>query len=184
LQSVAAAQSQAYSFPRSLASSVFGGVQYLVATYFGPALTDILAAILTMVALIVYLKITAPADPAHPHPAHASMLRRFARMGDDSEATTLSMEERVIPDYPLTQVLHVWMPYGLLVCCVLLWGWAPLQKLLNSATIVIQWPYLHDVVHRMPPITTTESPYHALFNLNWLSASGTACMVATLLSAS
>ncbi len=34
----------------------------------------------------------------------------------------------------------------------------------------------------MPPITTTESPYHALFNLNWLSASGTACMAATLLS--
>jgi lactate permease len=168
--------------PTLLAGSVFGGVQYLVATYFGPALTDILAAILTMAALIVYLKITAPADPAHPHPAHASMLRRFARMGDDAEAATLSMEERVIPDYPFGQVLHAWMPYGLLVCCVLLWGWAPLQRLLNSATIVIKWPYLHDVVHRMPPIVTAASPYHAIFNLNWFAASGTACMVATILS--
>ena len=168
--------------PTALAGIVFGGAQYLVATYFGPALTDILAAILTMVALIVYLKITAPADPAHPHPAHASMLRRFARMSDDSETATLSMEERIIPDYPFTEVLHAWMPYGLLVCCVLLWGWAPLQKLLNRATIVIQWPFLHDVVHRMPPIAAAASPYHALFNLNWLSAAGTACMVATILS--
>jgi lactate permease len=168
--------------PSLLAGTVFGGVQYVVATYFGPALTDILAAIATMCALIVYLKINAPADPAHPHPAHASMLRRFARMGEDGENATLSMEERVIPDYPFSEVLHAWMPYGLLVVCVLLWGWPPLQKLLNDRTIVIRWPFLHDVVQRMPPIVTSETPYHALFNLNWLSASGTACMVATLLS--
>jgi lactate permease len=168
--------------PGLLAGAVFGGMQYVVATYFGPALTDILAAIATMSALIVYLKVTAPADPSHPHPAHASMLRRFARMGEDGEAATLSMEERVIPDYPFSEVLYAWMPYGLLVVCVLLWGWPPLQKLLNDATIVIKWPFLHDVVQRMPPIVTTATPYHALFNLNWLSASGTACMVATLLS--
>jgi len=169
-------------FPALLAGSVFGGVQYIVATWFGPALTDILAAIATMGALIIYLKINAPADPSHPHPAHASMLRRFARMGEDSHAATLSMEERVIPDYPFSRVLYAWMPYGLLVICVLLWGWVPLQKLLNSATLIIKWPYLHDIVHRMPPIVTSATPYHAPFNLNWLSASGTACMTATLLS--
>jgi lactate permease len=110
------------------------------------------------------------------------MLNRFARMGDDSKTNTLTIDKRIIPDYPLSDVLHAWMPYGLLVCCVLLWGWAPLQKFLNSATVVIKWPYLHDVVHRMPPIAAAASPYHALFNLNWASASGTACMVATLLS--
>jgi len=35
----------------------------------------------------------------------------------------------------------------------------------------------------MPPIVAAPSPYHALFSFNWLSAAGTSCMVATLLSA-
>lgn len=166
--------------PALLAGAVFGGAQFFVATFFGPALTDLLAAILTMAALVAYLKVTAADDPSHPHPQHASMLRRFAHMGGDG--ATLSLEERIIPDYPLSEVLKAWMPYAFVVGCVLLWGWAPLQTMLNSATIVIRWPWLHDVVHRMPPIVAAESPYHALFNLNWLSASGTACMVATLLS--
>ncbi|MBS1820759.1 MAG: lactate permease LctP family transporter [Acidobacteria bacterium] len=166
--------------PALLGGAVFGGMQYVVAAYFGPALTDILAAIATMCVLIVYIRATASDAPWHPE--HASMLRRFARMGEDEESAVPATEERVIPDYPLREVLHAWMPYGLLVVCVLLWGWAPLQRLLNSATVVVKWPLLHDVVQRMPPIVAGETPYHALFNLNWLSASGTACMVATLLS--
>jgi L-lactate transport len=168
--------------PTLIAGSVFGGVQYCVATYLGPALTDILAAIASMAALVTYLKFFGSADPSHPHVTHTAMLRRFARMGESAEAATLSMEERVIPDYPLGVVLKAWMPYGLLVICVLLWGWVPLQTILNKSTIVIKWPYLHDVVHRMPPIVPAASPYHALFTLNWLAAPGTACMVATLLS--
>ena len=71
----------------------------------------------------------------------------------------------------------------LLVMCVLLWGWSPFQALLNKATVVINWPYLDNVVQRMPPIVTRASPYHALYNLNWLSAAGTACLTAAILSA-
>jgi len=168
--------------PALIAGSVFGGVQYLAAAYLGPALTDILAAIACMVALVTYLKVFGAADKTHPHVKHAAMLQRFARRGVSEDSTELSMEERVIPDYPLRVVLKAWMPYGLLVLCVLLWGWGPVQKVLNDATVVIRWPGLHDVVQRMPPIVPAESPYHALFTLNWLSAPGTACMVATLLS--
>jgi lactate permease len=35
----------------------------------------------------------------------------------------------------------------------------------------------------MPPVVARASPYHAIFNLNWFAASGTSCMIATLLSA-
>ncbi len=67
--------------------------------------------------------------------------------------------------------------------CVLLWGWAPFQSILNKVTVLIQWPMLHDIVQRMPPIVPKGMPYHAIYNLNWLAASGTACMVASILSA-
>jgi lactate permease len=35
----------------------------------------------------------------------------------------------------------------------------------------------------MPPIVGKPSPYHAIFAFNWLAASGTACMAATIISA-
>jgi lactate permease len=138
-----------------------------------------------MAVLILYLRLTGQNDTSHPQVEHTSMLRRFAHKEEEhgGEALMLSMEERIIPDYPMSQVLSAWLPYGLLVCCVLLWGWPPLQRLLNSATFLIRWPLLHDVVHRMPPITASPAPYHALYTVNWLAAAGTACMTATLLSA-
>ena len=81
------------------------------------------------------------------------------------------------------EVLYAWLPYGLLVICVLLWGYQPIQAVLNSVTVPIPWPFLHDVVLRMPPIVAKAAPYHAIFNFNWMAASGTSCMAATLLSA-
>ncbi|MEO5952509.1 MAG: lactate permease LctP family transporter, partial [Chloroflexia bacterium] len=84
---------------------------------------------------------------------------------------------------PLKQVLHAWSPYLLLVACVLLWGYEPITKLLNSASIRIEWPGLHNLAQRMPPVMTKATPYAAVFNFNFLSASGTSCMFAAILSA-
>lgn len=174
---------QGIVFPCMLAGAVFGGGQYLVSTHFGPALTDILASVATIAVLIIYLKNTAPADPSSPHLVHSSAFWRLSRTENETESANISRQGATPADYSFTQVLGAWMPYGLVVCCVLLWGIQPMQHLLGSATIVIKWPYLHDIVHRMPPIVANESPYHALFTLNWLAAPGTACMVAALLSA-
>jgi L-lactate transport len=62
-----------------------------------------------------------------------------------------------------------WAPYLLLVIFVLLWGYAPVQKWLDHFTVLIHWPGL--------------PPKAAPFKLNWLSASGTACLLAALLGA-
>ena len=45
-----------------------------------------------------------------------------------------------------------WMPYGLLVILVLLWGFKPFQAMLNSVTISAGWPLLHNHVMMMPPV--------------------------------
>jgi lactate permease len=75
------------------------------------------------------------------------------------------------------------MPYGLLVILVLLWGYKPIQALLNRATISFGWPLLHNHVLMMPPVVTRPTLYKAIFQLNFLSAAGTACMLAALLAA-
>jgi lactate permease len=73
------------------------------------------------------------------------------------------------PAAPRRGVFTAWAPYLLLVIFVLLWGYAPVQKWLDHFTVLIHWPGL--------------PPKAAPFKLNWLSASGTACLLAALLGA-
>lgn len=84
---------------------------------------------------------------------------------------------------PLGEVLHAWSPYLLLVVCVLFWGYEPIAKMLGASAVKIEWPSLHNLAQRMPPVMTKPTPYAAIFNFNFLAASGTSCMIATFLSA-
>jgi L-lactate permease len=56
---------------------------------------------------------------------------------------------------------------------------------LKSATVLngINVPGLHNLITRIPPVVAKPAPYAAVFTLNWLSASGTACFLALLAAA-
>ena len=47
----------------------------------------------------------------------------------------------------------------------------------------LEVPGLHNLITRIPPVTAKPSPYAAPYAFNWLSASGTACMLATIAAA-
>jgi lactate permease len=151
--------------PAAVAGLAFASMQFFVSNFIGPQLTDILSSLTAIVVLVAVLRLWHPqADDAH------QLLRKDGRPGN-------------FPEYTTGQALYAWLPYGLLVVCVLLWGYKPFQALLNSGTVAIPWPFLHNVVRRVPPIVARVSTYPAIFNLNWFSASGTSCMTATILSA-
>jgi lactate permease len=44
-------------------------------------------------------------------------------------------------------------------------------------------PGLHNLIARVPPVVAQPAPYAAVFTFNWLSASGTACFLATIVAA-
>jgi lactate permease len=69
------------------------------------------------------------------------------------------------------------------VVFVLLWGYKPLQTQLSRLNIAFAWPALHNTIERMPPVVPKPSPYAASYNFTWLSASGTACLLAAVLGA-
>jgi lactate permease len=48
---------------------------------------------------------------------------------------------------------------------------------------VVQWPLLHNTIQRMPPAVPKPAPYAAVYTFGWLSASGTACLIAAILGA-
>jgi L-lactate transport len=145
-------------WPAALVCGVcFAGTQYLVSTYIGPYLTDILASLATILGLVALLSLWKPREAA----------------ANDSGSS--------MP--PAGTLLRAWAPYILLVIFVLLWGYAPFKALLDEATLVFAWPGLDGEIQRLPPVVPQPSPYAAKFTFNILSASGTSAMFATLLSA-
>lgn len=140
----------------------FATVQYTVSNYLGPYLTDILSSLAAMGVLIVLLRVWRPAD-------------QFTLEGNTSE--------HVVPKrHPAGEVVHAWSPYFLLVVMVLLWGQRSVKGLIDAVTVSFNWPGLHNLVERMQPLVAEPSPYPAVFNFNWLSAAGSACMIACILS--
>ena len=138
-----------------LCGATFGGVQFLVSSYLGPYLTDILGAISAMGALLLLLRFWTP-------------------QGD---------EKRTPSRHTAGEIFLAWSPYLLLVIFVLLWGTASTKAILDKATVLIPWPGLHNLITRMPPITPKAAPFAALYTLNLLSASGTSCLFAVFASA-
>ncbi len=133
----------------------FAGMQFYVSNWVGPYLTDILGSLTAIIALVALLRLWKPKD-AVKAPPHR---------------------------HTKGNVILAWIPYGVLVILVLLWGIDGVKVWLNRATFVFNWPGLHNLVLRMPPITTTQSPYAATYTLNLLSASGTSCLIAVFISA-
>jgi len=140
----------------------FASVQVLASNLLGPELTDILASIAAITAMLGLTAVWRPRD-------------EFSFPGARAEVT-------MPPRQSARQVLSAWFPYALLVVCVLLWGHPTVKALLHAPTLVFQWPSLHDLVRQAPPVVAEAKPYAARFTFNWLSAPGTGCMIAGLLS--
>jgi lactate permease len=134
--------------------AAFAGTQFAVSNFIGPQLTDICSSLAAMGALVGWLLVSGRRD-----------------------------RDRTQRTRPRREVMIAWAPYGLLVVVMLLWGWEPVRLVLNRTNAVFAWPGLHNAVLRVPPVVSRAAPYPALYTFNWLAASGTACLVAVLLSA-
>ncbi|MGA2212360.1 MAG: L-lactate permease [Bryobacteraceae bacterium] len=154
-------------FPAALLCGVtFAGLQFTISNFVGPQLTDLIASLCSLGVLVVLFMFWKPKD--------------YQKYEAKSEATEGAASNT--PQHSTGQVFLAWTPYLLLVLCVLLWGWQPMVKPLNSVSVPFAWPGLHNLIARVPPVTAKVSPYPAIFNLNWLSAAGTSCMIACILS--
>ncbi len=155
------------------AGLTFAAVQFTVSNFIGPQLTDILSSLSAMGAVILLLKFWSPSlQPS------AGMHEAICGVCSPPQQTTGERKH-----FSSREVFNAWLPYIFLVIFVLLWGFKPWQAVLNSVSFTFHWPALHNLVQRMPPVIPRPAPYAAVFNMNWLAASGTSCMFATILSA-
>jgi len=141
----------------------FSSMQLLISNNVGPELVDIVAAMTAIIGMVVLLKLWHPKD-------------NFVMAGE----TEGVME---VQSHGFGRTIYAWSPYIFLVIFVLIWGSGIISGALESVTVAIEWPGLHNVVQRMAPVVENPTPYGAVYNLNWLSAGGSACALATVAAA-
>jgi lactate permease len=159
----------------------FAAVQFYVSRTMGPELTDILSSLACIIVMVAVLKLWKP--------------KTIMRLeGDKPVSLTLSKHTG-------GEIFMAWVPYLLLVAFVLTWGEQEIKPKINefaNSIIPASWPItegtgllahrlqvpgLHNLITRIPPVVAQPAPYAALYELNWLSASGTACLLAILATA-
>ncbi len=148
--------------PAALACGIsFAGTQFVVSNFLGPELTDILSSLAAIGSLVLLFSFWKPKDhfelEGHSDPPPA---RR---------------------QHSAAELIHAWSPYALLVIFVLAWGL--LKNQLNQLTIAVPWPGLHELVEQTPPVVSSATRYAAVYRFEWLAASGTACLLASIMSA-
>ncbi len=156
-----------------VSGAAFASVQFLVSNFIGPQLTDVLASTAAMGGLVLLLRFWTPRSTARVKTGHES----------HSLTTASHLPDAIRPRFTRREIWLAWMPYALLVLFVLAWGYQPVLALLGKASITFPWPGLHNQIVRTPPVALVPVRYAAIFNFNWLSASGTSCMFASIFSA-
>ncbi len=142
-------------WPAALICGVsFAGVQFAVSNFIGPYLTDILSSLAAVVSLVILLNFW--------HPAGATPRAR---------------------QYALRDIISAWSPYLLLVILILLWSAGDVKTMLNALNVNLRWPALHNLVQQTIPVVTKPAPYAAIYRFRFFAEAGTACAVATVLTA-
>ncbi len=161
----------------AVAGISFAIPQFLVSNYHGPWLVDIVSALVSIGCLVLFLRIWQP----------ASVWRGVSR--DDqavlvaSGSTAPSAALQPLIKHDAKTVRAAWTPWAILCVLVFIWGLPQTKEFLDSIfAMKIPFPGLHEMVVRVPPAVKAPEVEKALFNLNLLSATGTAILIAALIS--
>lgn len=175
------------TFPAIVVGSVsFSAAQFLTSNYIGPELPDITAAIASLVSLTLLFKVW---QPKH--------IFRFENQvdGKNQMGDTKSVSAPLpTTHYSPAQIIKAWMPFVILTAIVSLWSIKPFKDLfvkgkdghpdgaLVDMVMSINVPYLHNAVQKLPPVVTKITDYAAIYKFDWFSATGTAIMLAAIIS--
>jgi lactate permease len=144
------------------AGAAFAVPQFLISTYHGPWLVDIVASASSILALLALLKFWRPKsiwklDGETSRPADPPAPRR-------------------------ADVARAWAPWILLTVLVFVWGIPAVRNFLNNVA-KSEWavPWLHNRIARGPEVVPPGTgPEKAIYKIEWLSATGSGILLAAL----
>ncbi len=189
----------------------FAAIQFVAANFHGPTLVDVLGGIGSLMATTVLLRFWQPKQIwLFPGESDADQQRYLSPTKPFSEANGSAINTAspdigrpVAPpgnDPPLSagSVIYAWMPWLVLSLVIFFWGWPSCKTFLAGGTpdapnflsgisrITVPVPRLHKVVLRSQPVVDPQQaaePEPAVYEFNWLGATGTGILLAAVLAA-
>ena len=168
-------------WPACLVAGVsFGAMQFFISNHFGPTLVDIAASLTSILSVLMLLRFWQPRT-VWRFPGEAAAVAAPSAL--KASATVAAATANQTSGHSQQQVIRAWMPWGVLSVLLFTWGLPSTKAWLNSFSLItFKVPFLHQAVLRVPPVVSVAKAEDAIFAFNWLSASGTALLLAGVIS--
>jgi lactate permease len=162
-------------WPAILVTGVsFAVPQFVISNFVNPWIVDIGASLISMGALILFLKVWQPKQ----------LWLSPALRGRDESAATMAAN-KPLDKTPLTQseLFSALLPWIIVCIVMLIWGNGAFKTWANS---VFVWNYpvpeLHQMINKMPPVAPAPTKEGAVFGFTYLSFTGTGMLIAAIIS--
>ncbi|HAU30974.1 MAG: L-lactate transport [Desulfotomaculum sp. 46_296] len=137
----------------------FAAVQWFSSNYLSPMLPDILSSLTSMIALVLFLRVWQPKS-----------IWKFKDEPERAPAGNVAV-------HSAAAIFKAWLPFIILTILIADWGLSPVKTLLDRVNIPIVFSALNKA------IIIGGKPLEVIYTFNWLSGTGTAILIAGLITA-
>jgi lactate permease len=147
-----------------VSGGAFAAMQFYWSNYqqHDPGLVDIVAAIVSLLAMVAFLRVWKP--------------RRLMEEGEGERTIELR-------DHGIGEILKGWSPFVLASVFIFLWALPAFSRHLQIGFLTFPTPWLHGLVIRTPPVTPVPTPETASIDVNFFALPGTAVFLGAFLAA-
>ncbi|MGH9971074.1 MAG: L-lactate permease [Pyrinomonadaceae bacterium] len=192
-------------WPAILIAGLFFAVpQFLMSNFHGPWLVDVVSAVISMGALAIFIKVWRPKRiwrfPGEGQVQTAEIQGdSTSRLTDkhlpvatdkirNSQSEIRNSQSEIRNSHsairnPKSEIFKAWLPWIILSVVVFVWGLPQTKAFLDG----ISFPKIpvfgvDKLVMRVPPVVTKPTAENAVFNFNWLSATGSGILLASIVA--
>jgi lactate permease len=161
-------------------AAMVGGVafaigQFVCSNYISVELTDVVASLLSVAAMIAFLRVWQPSEPLEGEPAGPGR-PAIAGASTHDPALEQELQRRDGRDDTKGEILRAYAPYLIIIVVFSLAQWKPIKDFLADRTEMFDWPGLHVTNGKGEPIKSVT------FKFDWLAAAGTLLLISGLLT--
>jgi lactate permease len=162
-------------------AALVGGVsfaigQFACSNYLSVELTDIVASLLSVAAMVAFLRVWQPGTPlVAERQTHGGPMIAGAATADAGHEAAVRRREGSGPD-SRRDVIGAYAPYVIIIIVFGLAQWGPIKDFIAKGVTQFDWPGLNVLNAK------GEAPTSATYKFNWLPAAGTLLLICGLLT--
>jgi lactate permease len=162
-------------------AAIVGGLSFAIAqfacsNYISVELTDIVASLISVGAMVVFLRVWHPSEPVRGELGGARPAVAGAAAADPVHEHEVRRRDGTAGSDSSRDILNAYMPYLIIIVVFSLAQIGPVKDFLDKPTQEFTWPGLNILSASGDPVTATT------YKFNWLGAAGTLLLISGLLT--